>query len=294
MEKTKGKRFADKQTSRELKKLTKQQIHDIKKINNTSLDKDEPTTKKCRNKNIILDIITFICIILITFSSYQIIMWAIENHSNNELLENIQNQVSITEEAINVDGTNISKLNYDFQSLLSTNPNTVGWINVPNTNINYPVVQYTDNDYYLTHSFDNSENSAGWIFADYHNSCNGSDRNIVIYGHNRKDKSMFGSLKNVLNSDWYSNEENLYINFSTLNETHVYKIFSAFVCNENNINSYIQTSFNSDYSSYLQKLKNNSTYTFNTDINDANQIITLYTCYGLNNQRLLVFAKLVD
>lgn len=295
MEKTKGKRFADKQTSRELKKLTKQQRHDIKKINNNSLDKNEPTIKKLRNKNIILDIITFICIILIIFSSYQIIMWAIENHSNNELLENIQNQVSITEEDINIDGTNISKLNYDFQSLLSTNQNTVGWINVPNTNINYPVVQYTDNDYYLTHSFDNSSNSAGWIFADYNNNCNSSDSNIVIYGHNRKDKSMFGSLKNVLQSNWYSNEENLYINFSTLDETHIYKIFSTFVCNDTDINSYIKTNFssNEEFSSYLQNLKNTSSHDFDTNLNDTEQIITLYTCYGLNNQRLLVCAKLI-
>lgn len=295
MGKTKGKRFADKQTSRELKKHSKQQRQNLKEINSSSLNKNEPIVKKHKTKNIILNIITLICIILIVFSSYQIIMWIVENKTTNAILEDIHSQVLITKEDITIDNVNVSKLNYDFKNLLETNKNTVGFINVPNTNINYPVVQYTDNDYYLTHSFDNSSNSAGWIFADYNNSCDNSDSNIVIYGHNRKDKSMFGSLKNVLNSDWYSNEENLYINFSTLNETHVYKVFSTFICNDNNVNSYIKTSFstNEEFKSYIEKLKDSSSHDFNTNLDDTSQIITLYTCYGLNNQRLLVCAKLV-
>jgi sortase B len=239
-----------------------------------------------------------VCIIAIVFSSYNIVCWIIENKNNNKLLSKIYEQTPITQEQISIENTDItiSKLHYDFTNLLSTNPNTVGWINVPNTNIDYPVVQYSNNDYYLTHSFDNSENSAGWIFADYQNDCNKLGYNTVIYGHNRKDRSMFGSLKNVLESDWYSNEENLYINFSTLNETHVYKIFSAFVCNDTNLTSYIQNTFSSDeeFNAYIKKLKNSSSYNFDTNIDNTNQIITLYTCYGLNNQKLLVFATLVD
>ena len=174
--------------------------------------------------------------------------------------------------------------------------NAMELFGVKNTNINYPVVKYTDNDYYLNHSFDNTENSAGWVFADYQNQCDGSDYNTVIYGHNRKDKSMFGSLKNVLKSDWYSNEDNLFINFSTLNESHVYKIFSTIICNEKDVGAYTKTQFtdDTDFSNYIQMLNNSSNHNFKTDISETSHIITLYTCHGLNNQRLLVYATLVE
>lgn len=261
-------------------------------------------TKKSNNQtdskktNIVFNIITIICVIAIIISSYNIFCWITDNRNNKALISDIYKQVNITQEQIHISEStgNINKFHYDFTNLLTTNINTIGWINVPNTNINYPVVQYTNNDYYLNHSFNNTENSAGWIFADYQNKCDNSDHNIVIYGHNRKDKSMFGSLKNVLNSDWYSNEKNLYINFSTLNETHVYKVFSTFICNDNNVNSYTKTNFssNEEFTSYVQNLKNTSSHNFDTNLDDTEQIITLYTCYGLNNQRLLVCAKLID
>ena len=294
MEKYKGKRFADKKTSKEIKSKNTDTININFKNNTSNTPKSNKRTKK--KSNIIFNIITIICIIAIVFSSYNIVRWIIDNKNNNALLADIYNQTNITQEQITIDGENINKLHYDFTNILYINKNTVGWINVQNTNIDYPVVKYTDNDYYLNHSFDNTENSAGWIFADYQNKCDGSDYNTVIYGHNRKDKSMFGSLKNVLNSDWYSNEENLYINYSTLNETHVYKIFSTFVCNDEDVSSYLQLGFSSkeEFNSYIQKLKNMSSHDFCTNLDDTEQIITLYTCYGLNNQRLLVCAKLVE
>jgi len=107
---------------------------------------------------------------------------------------------------------------------------------------------------------------------------------------------MFGSLKNVLKSDWYSNEDNLYINFSTLNESHVYKIFSTIICNEKDVGAYTKTQFtdDTDFSNYVQMLKNSSNHNFETDISETSHIITLYTCHGLNNQRLLVYATLVE
>ena len=80
----------------------------------------------------------------------------------------------------------------------------------------YPVVRSTNNSFYLNHSFDKSKNLAGWIFADYKNKFDNTDKNIVIYGHNMRDDSMFGSLKNILNSDWYDNEENTNIWFFSI------------------------------------------------------------------------------
>ena len=109
-------------------------------------------------------------------------------------------------------------INVDFNELKNINENVVGWIQVNGTNINYPFVHTSNNDFYLTHSFDDSYNSAGWVFADSSNKLDGTDRNIVIYGHNRRDGGMFGTLKNILTDEWQSNSENLIIPFITENE----------------------------------------------------------------------------
>ena len=242
-------------------------------------------------KKFVYNIIIFICIVAIVISMYNIICWAIENKNNNSVLEEIQSCTISTKEDVTIDDKTIPKLNYDFTELLKKNPQTVGWITVPNTKVDYPVVQTSDNDYYLHHSFDNSSNSAGWVFADSTCDVNNS-QNVVIYGHNRKDRSMFGSLKLVLEDDWRANPDNLYISFSSLEETGIYKIFSAFVCNDKDVNSYLSTNFESKdaFNQYVQKLKNSSSYKFDTEIGDSDKMLTLYTCYGLNNQRLLVCA----
>lgn len=255
---------------------------------------EKHSTKKKKNK-LIYNIIIIICIIVILFSAYNITLWLIENNNNNSLISDIQSDTNITEEIIMINNEPITKNHYDFSELLNKNSQTVGWISVPNTNINYPVVQNTDNDYYLNHSFNKSSNSAGWIFADYTCDCINS-KNVILYGHNRKDKSMFGSLKNVLDDDWRANSSNLYINFSNLNESHVYKIFSVFVCNDTNVDSYLKINFKTDteLKNYVQKLKNISSYKFDTDVENPQKIITLYTCHGLNNQRLIVCATMVS
>ena len=72
------------------------------------------------------------------------------------------------------------------KKLLKENQETVSWITVNGTNINYPVVQHSDNEYYLNHSFDGSENSAGWIFLDYRNNIENTEKNTIIYGHSRE------------------------------------------------------------------------------------------------------------
>ena len=73
----------------------------------------------------------------------------------------------------------------------------------------------TDNNYYLTHNLKKEYNGSGWVFMDYRNDLDGKDKNIIIYGHNMRDGSMFGSLKEILSANWYKNEENKYITFIT-------------------------------------------------------------------------------
>ena len=99
-------------------------------------------------------------------------------------------------------------LEVDFNELLSKNSDTVGWIEVKGTNINYPIVQTTNNEYYLNHAFDKTKNDAGWVFMDYRNDAKNFDQNTIIYAHSRYNQTMFGSLKNILSSSWYNNKNN--------------------------------------------------------------------------------------
>ena len=86
-----------------------------------------------------------------------------------------------------------TKYNQIFDELSSINNETVGWINVNNTKVNYPVVQHTDNDYYLKRDFNKKNNSYGWIYMDYRNNIYNLSNNTIIWGHNLRNGMMFGT-----------------------------------------------------------------------------------------------------
>ena len=109
------------------------------------------------------------------------------------------------------DYMNVPFMNVDFNELLKKNPDTVGWIKVEGTKVNYPVVQASDNNYYLSHAFNKTANQGGWIFADYRVNFKDFGKNTIIYGHNMNNKTMFGSIPNMLYNGYLSNSSNYYI-----------------------------------------------------------------------------------
>ncbi|MCZ0704646.1 SrtB family sortase [Natronobacillus azotifigens] len=96
---------------------------------------------------------------------------------------------------------------YKTKSLVGINKDYVGWINIEDTTVDYPVVKTGDNEFYLSHNFYKQEDFAGAIFMDYRNSMDKLDKNLILYGHNMKDGSMFGSLKNYLEEDYLKKTE---------------------------------------------------------------------------------------
>ncbi len=132
--------------------------------------------------------------------------WKKDINKNIKINQSLKEYISIKED---------SKINIDFNELEKINSDTVGYIIVPNTNVNYAVVKAKDNDYYLTHDFNKEYNNSGWIFTDYKNRVDGSDKNLVIYGHETSGGYMFGSLSNLLNEDILKNKENQIISFIT-------------------------------------------------------------------------------
>lgn len=264
---------------------------------------------KIKWKNIIPILIIITSIITLLISIFNIIKWKIDSDKTNYEITNIQENINveeiqdtenteIIEPVIEVpkenpywDYINMNMINVDFNGLKKTNPDVVGWLKVNGTNINYPFVQSSDNDYYLTHSFNKSYNGAGWVFLDYRN--NGTnDKNTIIYAHGRSNKTMFGTLKNVLNNGWLNNTNNYVIKISTETENSLWQIFSVYRIPTTS--DYLQTNFNdeTEYQNFLDMIKDRSSHNFDTNVASTDNILTLSTCYN-NSDKIVVHAKLI-
>lgn len=242
--------------------------------------------KKKRILNIAIYLILFLILIC---SGFKLYFWYKDKKNNDETTEQLKNNVKL--EKIKKDNSNNEKYIVDFKKLKSENSDVVAYIKVNNTNIEYPIVKTSNNNFYLNHSFDKSKNSRGWIFADYKNKFDNTDKNIVIYGHNMRDGSMFGSMKNILKSDWYNNDENTNIILNTEKESCIYKVFSIYKIE--NEDYYIRTEFNNDneFEEFIKTIKKRSIKEFDIDISKNDNILTLSTCANNNKYRVVLHAK---
>ena len=189
--------------------------------------------------------------------------------------------------------TSFPLIDVDFSNLMEKNKDTVAWIQVKGTNINYPVVQTDNNSYYLTHAYDGKYNTGGWLFMDYRNNISSlEDRNTIIYGHARIDGTMLGSLSRIFYSSWVNNKDNYIVRLSTPTHNTMWQVFSVY---ETPVEMYyITTKFanDNDYSVFLDTMKSRSKYDFNTDVDINDKVLTLSTCNG-NNKRVVLHAKLI-
>ncbi len=204
--------------------------------------------------------------------------------------ETIQNN---TPEETIVKEEHVIKNNY-IAALFSINPETVGWLKVNNTNIDYPVVQTNNNEYYLKHNLYNEEDKNGWIFMDYRNSLYNLDSNTIIYGHNMYYSGvMFGTLTKAYKKDWYTNPDNLVISFNTIYETMNFQIFSIYKVQKTK--DYLKTYFENDqeFTEFVDMITKRSITHFDVPVNPGDKILTLSTCTG-ENQRLVIHAKLIE
>ena len=267
--------------------------------------------KRLRKDRVFLLVLLLFFSTIFIFSAFKVIEWFNDNNNTDKVIEKINSDDKVDEvkdnentEVIDEEPTEPEKvsdyfyyityplINVDFESLLKTNNETVGWINVNNTNINYPFVQGINNTYYLNHSFDKSYNSAGWVFMDYRNNKEMNNKNTILYAHGRIDKTMFGSLYKTQYPAWYQNRSNHIIRISTPSVNMSYQIFSVYKIEEESY--YIQTDFTSDseYLEFLNTIKERSKYDFNVVLNESDKIITLSTCAN-DKERYVVHAKLI-
>ncbi len=265
---------------------------------------------KLKWENLIAVIIFLIAFIFLMKSGIDLINYFIDTNKTNSEIKEIEDVVKI-EEVPDSEETEIIKqpeeipesnpywdyikmnlINVNFNELIKLNDETKGWIKVNGTNINYPFVQTNNNDYYLTHSYNKSYNQAGWVFMDYRNDTENLDRNTILYAHGMNNKTMFGSLRNILSSSWYNNTDNHIIKLSTPTENTLWQVFSVY--HIETTNDYIQTEFATDteYQTFLDMLKNRSAVEFDTTINSTDKIITLSTCYN-KTDKVVMHAKLI-
>ena len=265
--------------------------------------------KKIKWKNIIIILIFLCCSFGLIFSIVNIIKWNLDSNNTDKQITDIQETVDINE-VDDTDSTEIIEqieedkadpywdyikmnlIDVNFNNLKKVNKQTIGWIQVNGTNINYPFVQTTDNKYYLTHTFDKSYNTAGWVFLDYRNKLDGTDKNTIIYAHGRLDKTMFGSLKNILSSGWLNNSNNYVVKLSTEYENTLWQVFSVY--HIPTTSDYLKVDFNdnNDFLEFANMLLNRSSHNFNTTISATDKILTLSTCYN-DNDKVVLHAKLI-
>ena len=247
--------------------------------------------KKFSIRKLISFIVFVICIILLIYSSIKIIIWFINNKKTEQIKKSIK-EITTVEFIKDEDDEDIMKV--DFNNLLKENYETVAWINIPGTDIDYPVVQHNDNDYYLYHSFDNSYNGAGWVFMDYRNNYDFSDKNTVIYGHNMLNGTMFGTIKNTQTNDYLNNYKgNYYIYITTMKTSYIFEIFSSYHLDPTD--DYIRTSFNdeNDFNEWLMMVKNRSMNNYGVSVVQSDKILTLSSCFNLQ-ERYAIHAKLIS
>ena len=263
-------------------------------------------------KNFIPIIITTLSIATYLISIFILTRWYVQN----ERSKNFTNSINQTKEEIKEDvpnqyqdlTTNIKQekesktdpnyintnfINVNLNYYISKNNETVGWIQVNGTNINYPIVQHEDNNFYLEHDFYKRKTNIGWIFADYRNDMENLNNNTIIYGHNLVNRTMFGSIPYMLNKKWFNHKNNQYIKLSTKTSNSIWQIFSVYKITPTT--DYLQSVFNSidNYQNFLNTLKNRSIKNFNVDLNYTDKIITLSTCDDTGTKRVAVHAKLI-
>lgn len=259
--------------------------------------------KKLNVKNLCLLIFFLVMLIIFLFSLIKVIMWIIDNNNTNDIIKKVANTYEISEKSydneviinenekdIYFDYMNLKFIDVDINKLKTFNPDTIGFIKVMGTNINYPFVQTIDNDYYLNRSYDKTYNNAGWIFLDYRNN-EFNDKNTIIYGHGRINGTMFGSLKDTLKSSWQSNKDNYIIKISTEKENSIWQIFSIYKIATTS--DYLQTTFtDNEFESFINLIKGRSSYNFETNVTNEDKVLTLSTCYN-DNDKMVVHAKLI-
>lgn len=183
-----------------------------------------------------------------------------------------------------------------FYPYYGQNPDIRGWITIPGTVINYPVVQTSDNNLYLTRDFNKQSSDYGTLFLDYRDNIQPLSRNLIIYGHNMKDGQMFHRILQYQQTDFYKSAP--VIEFDTLYGEYKWKVFACFIANASEKDGYVfpylRTDFSSDdqLAAFLKEVNARSLLRTSVDVQPGDALLTLSTCtYEYDDARFVVMAR---
>ena len=214
----------------------------------------------------------------------------IKDAADSENTEEVVEEV-IEESQIAVD------LDIDYDALAEINSDFVGWIYYAPLELSYPIVRGIDNEYYTRYTFENEKNSSGAIFMDFLNKPDFSHFNTIIYGHNMRNGTMFGCLKELLN-DPSIIEEDPYIYIFTKDKIMMYEICAAYITNASS-HTYDLTQTAEEQADYVEYIQDVATYYRNDTmleepLTEDTKLITLSTCHGLHtSNRTVIHGVLI-
>lgn len=245
--------------------------------------------------NIILVAIIIVCLSIIGYKYYNY-------NKDDKLNSEIQDLQPVINEASDSDNNSSGENDGQDQSkdgdyvnsaneeeLKSINSDYKMWIQIENTNINYPVVQSSDNDYYLKHNFRKESNISGTVFVESANDID-NDKNIILYGHNMRNGTMFNNITNYKEESFF-NEDNK-ISIIMNNTLYEYEVFSVYVKNVSEVNLAIGFANEDEFINYAYNEADESLYKKDVDFSAEDNLITLVTCsYEFTDARTIVVAR---
>ncbi len=211
-----------------------------------------------------------------------------------EKLKSLKSEASVSEETSSA--VKYVETPVDFEKLQKQNPDIYAWINIPNTVIDYPILRHPeDNQFYLKHSVEGKESVYGAIYTHNYNDMEFEDFNTVIYGHNMRNRTMFGSLKKFRDKTYF--EQNRYINIYTPGRILKYEIFAAYVFDDRHILLNFDFTKPEVRTEYLDMVfgtrKMSSNIKQDLEVTEKDKIITLSTCTTNDSERYLVQGVLI-
>ena len=186
----------------------------------------------------------------------------------------------------------------DFQGMWEINPDVYAWITIPQTSIDYPILQHpSDNTYYLNYNIDGSYGYPGCIYTESMNSKDFTDNNTVIYGHNMKNGTMFAGLHKFMDASFFEKNDKVYI-YTPEKELN-YTIFAAYVYDDRHLLYSFNFADQAVYATYLEDIQGmrsmNANFREDVKVTGENKIITLVTCIAnQDDKRLLIQAVLEE
>ena len=229
-------------------------------------------------RKIILLIIGTLIIINVSIVSYKLYLYS---HA----------QTGVTKGEFIINNQSSAKHNM-IANLQMENSDTVAYLKVNGTNIDYPVMQSNDNDFYLKHDFNKNAVFAGSVFLDYRNDIEKIDKNNIIYAHAMNNGTMFGSLKNILTDEWLNNKDNHIITLINSSGVQKFEVISVYYIPVTNDYLYVNFDSDEEFLAFEEKMINRSMYDFGAKPNKNDKLLSLSTCKQ-HVERIVLHARLI-